>query len=121
MNTTQIGRCGEDAAARYLVAKGYMIVERNFRTHTSELDIIAYSKEGMICFVEVKTRKNADFGYPCEAVNYRKRTKITQGAMSYIRSKQIECEVRFDVIEVYGEFVGGVFAVSKLNHIKNAF
>lgn len=120
MNTTQIGRLGEDAAARYLESKGYSIAERNFRSHTSEIDIIAYNN-GMICFVEVKTRKNSDFGYPCEAVNYRKRTKITQGAVSYIRSRHIECEIRFDVIEVYGGFVGGVFAVSKINHIENAF
>lgn len=120
MNTTKIGRLGEDVAAKYLESKGYVIAERNFRSNTSEIDIIAYNKD-MICFIEVKTRKNSDFGYPCEAVNYHKRMKITQGALSYMRSRRLECEVRFDVIEVYGGFVGGFFAVSGINHIENAF
>lgn len=121
MNTVTIGNFGEDAAVRYLEKNGYRIIERNYKPKIAEIDIIAYNKEGVLCFVEVKTRKTSLFGYACEAVDFKKQKKITQGALSYIRSHNIDREIRFDVIEVYGKVIGDSFSVSDINHIKNAF
>ena len=50
-----LGRCGEEAAALFLVAQGYSIVARNLRTPVGEIDIIAQKAQTLI-FVEVKTR-----------------------------------------------------------------
>lgn len=121
MNTKDIGNYGEKCAAKYLEKNGYKIVERNYRTSFSEIDIIAVSGD-VLCFVEVKTRSNVDYGLPCEAVNYRKRQKIIKGAMQYMSINNIKKAVRFDVVEVYIK-PGGIFFCSKpaVNHIKNAF
>ena len=121
MNTVTIGNFGENAAAEYLEKKGYSIVERNYKPKIAEIDIIAYNKEGVLCFVEVKTRKTSVFGYACEAVDFKKQRKITQGAMSYISSHNIDREIRFDVVEVYGKVMNDGFSVLKINHIENAF
>ena len=51
----ELGKSGEDLACRYLVDKGYKILERNFRKPWGELDIIAKSPEKILVFVEVKT------------------------------------------------------------------
>ena len=90
MNTTKIGTAGEDAAANYLMRKGYRIAERNYKCKVAEIDIIAYNNDDTICFIEVKTRKNFQFGYPSEFVDSRKQHKIHLGAMSYINKKQID-------------------------------
>ena len=121
MNTVTIGNFGEDAAARYLEKNGYKVVARNYKPKIAEIDIIAYNREGVLCFVEVKTRKTSLFGYACEAVDFKKQRKITQGALSYIKANNIDCEIRFDVIEVYGKVQGNGFSCEKINHIENAF
>lgn len=121
MNTTKIGLAGESAAAEYLVKKGYRIAERNYKCKVAEIDIIAYNNDDTLCFIEVKTRKNSQFGYPSEFVNGRKQHKIHLGAMSYINKKHIDKEVRFDVIEVYASMTGEEVKITGINHIENAF
>lgn len=121
MNTTSIGRLGEDAASRYLAQKGYRIVERNYNCRVAEIDIIAYNTNGTLCFIEVKTRKNSNFGYPSEYVDNAKQHKIHLGAMSYIKQKSLDVEIRFDVIEVYAHKVGDKAKITRINHIENAF
>ena len=121
MNTTFIGNLGEDSAYRYLVDKGYRIVERNYKCRIAEIDIIAYDDRGVLCFCEVKTRKNSDFGYAYEAVNSAKIHQLTKGAQSYILSNKLDCVMRFDVIEVYGRVTSGGFVTESINHIEDAF
>ena len=121
MNTTAIGNHGEDAAVKFLKGKGYTVVSRNYKVKFAEIDIVAYNKSGVLCFVEVKTRKTSDFGYAFEAVDFRKQKKIIQGATAYITANNINCEIRFDVIEVYGKYSSQGFSVSEINHIENAF
>ena len=120
---TTLGKVGEDAAVNYLKEKGYKIAERNYNCKIAEIDIIAYYKD-MLCFIEVKTRKNSAYGYPCEFVDRNKQHKIRLGAASYIKNKMTDCEVRFDVIEVYAYTKGensGEHKVTRINHIENAF
>ena len=66
-NTKQLGNFGETEASNYLKSKGYVILDRNFRIRQGEIDIIAL-QQNILCFIEVKTRKNSDFGLACEAV-----------------------------------------------------
>lgn len=118
MNTRNIGAMGEEAAARYLVRKGYVIRERNFRINTGEIDIIAVDNDGCTVFVEVKTRKNDDYGYPSQSVDKRKQEKLIQTASTYCGNS---IYMRFDVIEVYYRQTGSTLRITNINHIENAF
>ncbi len=115
------GRLGEIYAAKYLASKGYTILETNYKTHIAEVDIIALAPDGCICFAEVKTRKNKLYGRGSDFIFKSKMDKMILGARCYMSSHKTNSEVRFDVIEVYGELLPGGFAVSELNHIENAF
>ena len=97
-----LGRWGEDTAAAYLAAKGYSILERNVRTAHGEIDIIA-SKEGLLVFVEVKTRRSHAFGYPEDSVTRRKQTYLLSAAAEYLQAHPESGESwQFDVIAVEG-------------------
>ncbi|MDQ0555102.1 YraN family protein [Paraclostridium ghonii] len=114
MNNIQKGNLGEEIATNYLRSKGAYILENNYKVKFGEIDIIAKLDEELV-FVEVKSRSNVNFGYPCEAVNYKKRMKITNVAKYYILKNKLEkVPVRFDVIEIY-------LRNSEINHIENAF
>ena len=114
METQLIGNFGEEAAAEYLKNKEYLILQRNFRCKSGEIDIIAV-KDGSTVFVEVKTRKNSKYGYASEFVDYRKQEKIRKAAMYFI--KNYDADMRFDVIEVYHSGA----SVTEINHIEDAF
>ena len=117
MSNQVLGAQGENCAASYLRAHGCMILERNYRTQTGEIDIIA-DDHGTLVFVEVKTRTGTAYGTPAQAVNFRKRNKIIQTAYRYLGQKQIDNRpCRFDVIEVYA--VSG--SDWPVRHIKGAF
>lgn len=83
MNRKQFGYRGEDIAEKYLRAKGFNVMERNFRCRMGEIDIIAErSKE--IYFIEVKTRKNTEFGHPFESITLRKQRQIYKIAQYFL-------------------------------------
>lgn len=121
MNTTLIGNLGEDAACRYLADKGYRIIARNYKCRIAEIDIIAYDSRGVLCFCEVKTRRNSNFGYAYEAVNSAKIHQLIKGAQSYVNINKLDCPMRFDVIEVYGKVTCAGFVTDSINHIEDAF
>ncbi len=107
----KLGAAGEDSAAKHLKRNGYKILKRNFKCPFGEVDIIA-EKDGVVAFIEVKTRSSDNFGAPNEAVDKRRRQRYVQTARYYFAGKEIDCVVRFDIIEVYQ---GGI------NHITSAF
>lgn len=114
MGNKSKGKLGEDLAARYLKARGYRILNRNFRTDVGEIDLIV-TDESTLVFVEVKARFSTDYGYPSEAVTYHKRNTINQVAAQYIKKFRLfDVPVRFDVAEVYLDD-------RTVNHIENAF
>ena len=95
-----LGRLGETAAITFLQAKGFTILETNYRTKSAEIDIIAKDKN-FLCFIEVKTRRSLKKGLPKESVNCSKQKKIITGATFYLKEKkQMNSRIRFDVIEV---------------------
>lgn len=100
MNTTSVGRMGEEIACRYLTENGYEIIRRNYRAARGEIDVIA-QKGTHLAFVEVKTRYNVNFGYASEAVDYRKQQRIKSAARAFLTSYSKYEEISFDVCEVY--------------------
>ncbi|MBU5317135.1 YraN family protein [Clostridium bornimense] len=113
-----IGDYGENICIDYLKAKGYKILERNFKIKTGEIDIIAIDKK-ILCFIEVKSRFNSKFGRPMEAVTISKQHKIYNTAQYYLlKHPNINMNCRFDVIEVDLNLEK---STHKINLIKNAF
>ena len=109
----EIGKIGEDLAAKYIQSVGYTIIERNFAATQGEIDIVARDKKELV-FIEVKTRTNTLYGKPIEAVNNPKQKHLISTAKYYLYSKHLENEfVRLDVIEVYINE-----SMYKINHIK---
>ena len=79
-------RRGEDTAYDHLKNQGYRVVARNFRSRKGrgEIDLVAWDGDELV-FVEVKTRKNEDFGTPLEAVGADKRGHLVRTALEYAR------------------------------------
>ena len=116
------GKLGEIYAAKYLKENGYTVLATNHKTSFSEIDIIAMDNSCQtLCFVEVKTRKDKLHGTGSDFIFESKIHKMVLGARAYIAANNIDCDIRFDVIEVYGVLLPSGFSVSELNHIKNAF
>lgn len=115
------GKWGEAQAARLLKKKGYRVLGRRVRVgDKDELDLIV-SKDGVMVFVEVKTRKSEDFGRPMDAVNRSKRRYLSRAAIHFLtqlKPAQRPEYFRFDVVEVIGE-PGQDNPV--LRHLENAF
>lgn len=115
MNHLDTGRQGEEMAGMFLKKNGYIILECRYRCKLGEIDIIA-KKNGVIVFIEVKTRRNTHFGLPAEAVGYRKQSKIIKTAWQYLLySHNQQMPFRFDIIEVI------LSSPVTINHIENAF
>jgi putative endonuclease len=96
-----LGRRGEDLAHRYLRSAGFTILARNYRAGTdSEVDIVA--RDGDITvFVEVKSRRSAEFGSPDRAIDEVKQKHILRAARSYVtRAGLTWSQVRFDTISI---------------------
>jgi len=107
-----IGASRELLAARYLRQKGYKIQQLNYRCAVGEIDIVA-RLSGIYVFVEVRSRKNDDFGSPEESVDEFKRRRIVKTAHCYIKEHSLyNSDFRFDVVA----FSGG-----RLEHYENAF
>ena len=100
--TKQFGDEGEQIAVELLKKKGYEIIERNYRYGKGEIDIIAKDPEtNFTVFIEVKSRKNLEFGDPIYAVTNNKIKQIKRMAELYLYDKEInEIDCRFDVITV---------------------
>ncbi|MCL4118782.1 UNVERIFIED_CONTAM: hypothetical protein GTU68_015941 [Idotea baltica] len=111
-----IGVRGEEEAEKYLVERDYEVLEQNWRSGKAEIDIIA-RKEGVLIFIEVKTRTNTIFGQPEDFVDRKKVKFLTSAAGDYMREIKHEWEVRFDIISV----VIGDKKHTIIKHIEDAF
>lgn len=118
MDKKLLGRWGEEKAAEYLQKKGYEIIGRNYSCRFGEIDILA-ADGSYIVFVEVKLRKNAEFGYAREFVTRSKQRRIISAAELWLAENSTDRQPRFDVVEIYtGETPRGNI---RINHIQNAF
>ncbi len=96
------GRRGEELAYFHLRKLGYTIVARNFRTpwHKSELDMVGWNN-GVLCFIEVKTRTTRDVATAEAAVDDSKRDDLRRVARHYLRQSPESTPTRFDIVTVY--------------------
>lgn len=94
-----LGKFGEEQASKYLIEQGYQILARNYRFRKAEIDIIA-QKDSFLTVVEVKTRKNSDFGEPESFVNPKKMKLLISAANEFVCTQDIDAEVRFDIISI---------------------
>lgn len=101
----EIGKIGENIAERYLISKGYNIIERNFHVKGGEIDIICnknignlHMKQKNISFVEVKTKKVSDFTQiakdivfsPENNLTKTKRQRIHKAIKHYLSFKKLK-------------------------------
>ena len=93
------GKLGEKIAADYLIKEGYKICDKNFRTKFGEIDIIG-RVDGLLAFIEVKTRIGRYWGLPQEAVNFKKQNRIIRSAFVYMHEKNLHESFRIDVVAV---------------------
>ena len=116
MNKKQIGNEGENRAARYLIDKGFSIIERNWRTKGGEIDIIAF-KNDILVFVEVKTLPNGTMDMIQRELNYQKRQRILKTSKRFLLNHRqySNSYVRYDVV------VLDMPGYEKVYHIENAF
>lgn len=115
MNKKQLlGKNGEQWAADLLIAKGFLLLEQNFRYKRAEIDIIA-RKDKLLIFVEVKTRTNLQFGEPEEAVNRNKIRLILMAAEMYVQKIGWFQDIRFDIVAIHSQ------NPPRILHIEDAF
>ncbi|WP_395050574.1 YraN family protein [Flavobacterium sp.] len=111
----ELGKLGEELAVEFLQKNGYAILETNWTFQKAEIDIIA-QKEKILAIVEVKTRSSLDFGLPQDFVKPKKIQLLVKAVNEYVISKDLNIEVRFDIIAVHKE--GQSFAIE---HLIDAF
>ncbi len=107
------GNQAEDKALSYLTNKGYKLLQRNFTTKAGEVDLIMQDGESLV-FIEVRYRKNADFGGAAASITHKKQQRIIKAALAYQQKHAPQSSMRFDVVAIEG-------IDDTLNHIINAF
>ncbi|OHV38164.1 MULTISPECIES: YraN family protein [Pseudofrankia] len=117
----ELGRFGEDLAARHLVESGAEILDRNWRCREGELDIVA-REAGTLVFCEVKTRSGTRFGTPAEAVAGRKAARVRLLAVRWLAAHpRLRGPVRFDLLAVSRDLIPGVPEAMRVEHRRGAF
>ncbi|MCB6545945.1 YraN family protein [Blautia glucerasea] len=112
MNKRKTGSRYEDQAAAFLEQQGLLVIERNFRCKSGEIDLVARDGKYLV-FVEVKYRSSGGSGYAATAVDWHKQKRISRAAEFFlIRYRYQEPPCRFDVVAIDGQ---------QIQWIRNAF
>lgn len=112
-----LGAHGEELAAQHLAGQGIEIVERNWRSRSGEIDLVATEGDYLV-FVEVKTRSGLGYGSPADAVTVAKQRRIRLLAIEWLgASRRPWAKVRFDVVAVLLERG----RQPRIDHIRDAF
>lgn len=98
------GNIGEGLACRFLIERGFKIVEKNYRKKWGELDIVA-EREGILHFVEVKAISNPDYN-PEANLRLWKKQRLSRAIRTYLAERKIPDEQDFliDIIAIYLDF-----------------
>ena len=114
------GDSGETFVADALILRGYEVLERQFRCRWGEIDLIVRAPDGILCFVEVKSRSSGVLAQAREAVTPAKQRRLREAAEVYLAQTGLDCLCRFDVAEVYPD-AAGRWEKPKINYFINAF
>jgi putative endonuclease len=109
--STESGARAERQAEEFLKARGFLILERNFRTPFGEIDLVAQDGDTVV-FVEVRARSSDAFGSAAETVTRPKRLKLIKTAQAFAQRRNLDAPQRFDVVALSPEGV---------THIPDAF
>ena len=111
-----LGQRGEEEAANFLRAHGYVVIAQNYRSPYGEIDLIVQDR-GVVVFVEVRSSSGQVFDDPLGSVNWRKQRQVAKTALYYLTRNGLENrEARFDVIGILWDS-GQV----RIHHITDAF
>lgn len=108
------GKQGEEYALHFLKQQGYVLLDRNFTSRNSEIDLIVKKNEILI-FVEVRMKAKADYGYPEATMSKAKINAIKRGAEEYLLTRPKPEKVRFDMISIVE------FPTFEIVHFEDAF
>ena len=111
----ELGKLGEEMAVEYLQKNSYIILETNWTFQKAEIDILA-QKENTLAVIEVKTRSSLEFGLPQDFVKPKKIQLLVKAVDAYVSSRDLDIEVRFDIIAIHKE--GKSFVIE---HLTDAF
>lgn len=99
MKNKDTGNFGENLACQYLIEKGLIVIEKNWRYKHLEIDIIAY-KDQQLHIVEVKTRTGIEYGYPEQFIGRQKFQFLKNAAAIYQYQNPKWKNIQFDVISI---------------------
>lgn len=113
INTRYTGSFYEDIAVDYLQNNGFKILSRNYKCHIGEIDIIAL-KDKILRFIEVKYRKDSQYGNAIDAVSARQQQRNMRAADRYLKENNLSDDIicSFDIIAIQG---------GQINYIFNAY
>jgi putative endonuclease len=112
-----VGGYGERVAVAHLVEQGMVVLDRNWRCRTGEIDIILRDGPELV-FCEVKTRRSDRFGSPAEAVTRSKVRRLRRLAAEWLAQAGLRAPtVRFDVVSVRPQPAGA----AHVEHVRGAF
>ncbi|MEM9588250.1 MAG: YraN family protein [Planctomycetota bacterium] len=116
-----LGRRGEQAAARMLRRKNLHLISHSESDRQGEIDLIAMDRRTRtLVFVEVKTLASTKPGHPAERVDENKQRRITRAALRYLRRQHlVGCPCRFDVVAVW--WASGGPRPDRIEHYESAF
>lgn len=120
LSKNHLGKRGEEEALKFLLHKGYKLLEKNFRSFLGEIDLIVTDDGKEVIFVEVRAKTDNVFCEPYETVTKKKQARLYRLAEYYLASRKDyqNLSSRFDVISIILSPEG---ALAKLEHIENAF
>jgi len=107
------GKAAENIASQYLQSHGLQLLTSNYRSRFGEIDLIMQDADVLV-FIEVRYRKNMQYGGAASSITYQKQQRIRKTAMTYLQKHGTHCPARFDVVAVEGN-------MQVINWIKNAF
>ncbi len=112
----ETGSNGEKIAENFLQTKGYSILHRNWKHEKKEVDLVA-EQDGLLVFVEVKTRSAAYFGYPEDAVGPAKQDYLKTAAEEFLYRYPQYQRIRFDIISIITQRD----TIKEIVHFEDAF
>ena len=109
----KLGNEAEQQACKHLQAHGLKLLDKNFSIKAGEVDLIMRDNETLV-FVEVRYRKNTDFGGAAASVTPKKQQRIIKASLAYQQKHAPQSSMRFDVVAIEGDN-------RELDWIQNAF
>jgi len=120
--TREQGQYTENLACQYLEDKGLKLLQRNFHCRFGEIDLIMQHNDSLV-FVEVRYRRNTDFGSGAESITASKQSKLIKTASAYLQqhAKLSKHPARFDVVSITGPIETSNINNINIDWIENAF